>query len=673
MKRYRWGIVAFAAASATIANPALAQAQQPSEDLDWVDCPEYLDMGQAGVSEGLDWECATVQVPVDYSDPGGRQTEVSVSRIPAENPESKGVLFGNPGGPGEQALNFWVPMEGADSDTARLHEDYDLVAVEPRGLSYSGGVQCDAPVTEVLDAGAAYRACMEADPEFTESLNTENTARDMDSVRAALGADDIDYLGYSYGTYLGATYATLYPEDSGRFVLDSAVNPDWLWNEQAAQQAEGRKVRTNDMFTWIAGHDDVYHLGDTPLKVFHAWKGMTDEEVGGGLNLTPPDAEMADLPEFVQPVGEPVLGVMNATAPAFARADGAFRALTGADDGQATSGITGATLRADGTREMWPIVARRMQDVEQYGPGYVGNTTRTGTPPALTTDDVLFTAVTCNENQQAGDPVQAGLAQFNKATGGNKLDIMAQSARGGLDCEGWPASSTPVELDGSKLEQKPLVLQSERDAMTPYPGGVAMAKAMDAVLVTVEGGDHGVFARGNDAVDQVVTDYLIDGVTPAPQTTLPEAPIQAPLTRPSIPDTAPPAEQVSAAAAKMSQQADATMAQGFSVVEDAAASAAQGIDQAAAQVDQAVNGTDAQQAVPAVPAVSDNGAMSDNGATAGTDAAVSGGGNANGADAAPATGADAGADQAGGDSPAGDVAAAVDAAVSEAGAALGIQ
>src|SRR5699024_1995320 len=112
--------------------------------------------------------------------------------------------------------------------------------------------------------------------------------------------------------------------------------------------------------------------------------------------------------------------------------------------------------------------------------------------------------------------------------GGNAFDIMAQEARGGGNCDGWPASTDPVQLDGSQLEHEPLVLQSEHDAITPYPGGVALAKVMDGVLVTIEGGDHGVFDSGNEAVDRLVTDYLVDGVTPQPQT-LPETPIRTPL------------------------------------------------------------------------------------------------------------------------------------------------
>ncbi|WP_248499700.1 alpha/beta hydrolase [Tomitella gaofuii] len=595
MNRYRWGVAAAAAASVAIVNPALAQAQP--QEIEWVDCPQYLGyMDRGGLAADVEWQCGEVQVPVDYADPDGRKIDVSVSRIPAENPaRSQGALFGNPGGPGEQALDFWLPVEEGTGPGARLHENYDLVAVEPRGLSYSGGVACDAPVTAMLDPAAAYTACMAADPQLVQSLTTANTARDMEVVRESLAAESnadggataadggataadggataadgtMDYLGYSYGTYLGATYATLYPEETGRFVFDSAVNPDWVWNEQAAQQAEARKQRTNAMFAWIAAHDDTYHLGDTPLKVFHTWKGITDKELSGGMNLTPPDATMGDLPEFVRPVGEPVLDVINATAEPRARLDGAVRAVTGADDGRATSGLTGTTLNAAGSREMWPVVARRMQDIRQYGAGTLAPGTRMIDPPQLTTDDVLFTAVTCNENPQSGDPVQAALAQFNAQTGGNAYDVMAQRARGGVDCAGWPASSAPVPLDGSGLETAPLVLQSEHDALTPYPGGVELAEQMGGVLVTVQGGDHGVFGRGNEAVDTVVDDYLVDGVVPQPQV-LPEAQIRMPLTPPE------PAPLPAA------QDLDAAMAQGFSAASDA-------VKQAAQQIDSAVN------------------------------------------------------------------------------------
>ncbi|QDQ98198.1 alpha/beta hydrolase [Tomitella fengzijianii] len=662
MNRYRWGVAAAAAASVAIVNPALAQAQP--QEIDWVACPEYLGyMDRGGLPADLDWQCGEVEVPVDYADPDGRTIPVSVSRIPAEDQaRSKGALFGNPGGPGEQALDFWLPIEESDGPGARLHEDYDLVAVEPRGLSYSGGVACDAPVTAMMDPAAAYKACMETDPQLVQSLTTANTARDMEVVRESLAAENggagagaggaaadggtMDYLGYSYGTYLGATYATLYPEETGRFVLDSAVDPDWVWNEQAAQQAEARKQRTDDMFAWIAAHDDTYHLGDTPLKVFHAWKGITDEELSGGMNLTPPDAQMGDLPELVRPVGAPVLDVINATAEPRARADGAVRVLTGADNGRATSGLTGTTLNAAGSREMWPVVARRMQDIRQYGAGTLAPGTRMVDPPQLTTDDVLFTAVTCNENPQSGDPVQAALAQFNANTGGNAYDVMAQQARGGADCAGWPASSAPVPLDGSGLETKPLVLQSQRDALTPYPGGVELADQMDGVLVTVQGGDHGVFGRGNDAVDEVVTDYLVDGVTPQPQV-LPEAQIRMPLTPPK-PAPLPAAENL-----------DAAMARGFSAASDAVTAAAEEVDQAVAEATGApVAQGDAAQGAQAQDAQADvaqaEGAQAE-GTAAATDTSTD----------APDAAADAGRT--------GPVAQAVDEAVDRIGAALGVQ
>src|SRR5699024_10744028 len=156
-----------------------------------------------------------------------------------------------------------------------------------------------------------------------------------------------------------------------------------------------------------------YHLGDTPLEVFHTWKGITDQEVGGSLNLTPPDAQMGDLPEYLRPVGEPVLGVVNATARPRARVEGAYRHLTGQDRGHTRTGVAAATIQADSTRQMWPIIAQRMQDIEEFGPGVTQPAGPLGTPPQLTTGDVLFTAVTCNVDPQSGDPAQAALADFN--------------------------------------------------------------------------------------------------------------------------------------------------------------------------------------------------------------------------------------------------------------------
>lgn len=515
MNKRVWAWASAVTMTAVMIGPGMASATGQQE-LDWRDCTEHLGyMDRGGLPEDVQWECADLQVPVDYENPDGRTTAVTVSRLPAANGAPRGTVFGNPGGPGVTALDFWLPSTlGQDADMpAELHQDYDLVAVEPRGLTHGGAIDCQGTVADSLDPGRAYRACAESDPEFVASLSTANTARDLDTARQAMGVEQADYLGYSYGTYLGGTYATLYPESTGKMVLDSAVHPDWVWQEEAAQQADASKARTNDMFQWIADNDDTYHLGTTPLQVFDNWERIVNDEPGGGLNLTPPDAQRDDLPEFLHPVDEPVLGAINGTAEARARGMGALRALTGQNNGRATSGVRDATLWALGDRDMWPVIAIRMQDINTYG-AYQGEPFYYEDTRPLTTNEVMFTAVTCNENDGVGDPVQAGLAEFNDLTGGNAFDVQAQRARGGVDCAGWPATTEPVQIDGSGLEQQPLVLQSERDPITPFPGGPAMAEALGGHLLTVEGGDHGAFGRGNETVDGAVLDYLATGEVP---------------------------------------------------------------------------------------------------------------------------------------------------------------
>src|SRR5699024_6296938 len=226
--------------TAVMIGPGMASATGQQE-LQWSDCTEHLGyMDRGGLPEDVQWECADLEVPVDYENPDGRTTTVTVSRLPAANGAPRGTVFGNPGGPGVTALDFWLPStlgENADMP-AELHREYDLVAVAPRGLTHGGAIECEGTVADSLDPGRAYRACAEADPEFVASLSTANTARDLDTARQAMGVEQTDYLGYSYGTYLGGTYATLYPDSTGKMVLDSAVNPDWVWQEEAAQQAE---------------------------------------------------------------------------------------------------------------------------------------------------------------------------------------------------------------------------------------------------------------------------------------------------------------------------------------------------------------------------------------------------------------------------------------------------
>ncbi len=204
--------------------------------------------------EGVD--CASVSVPLDYADPDGAQVELYVTRVPARG-QRLGALFVNPGGPGGSALEMAVTLPFLVPES--VPERFDIVAVEPRGVDGSAGFSCgmdyrdvyavDPTVEDAADrtalidmAHTVADGCLRGAGDELAHVGTRNVARDMDSVRAAMGDAQLSYFGVSYGTVIGQVYADLFPGRIRAMVLDGVVElgPDGL--EQATNQAAGFEV-----------------------------------------------------------------------------------------------------------------------------------------------------------------------------------------------------------------------------------------------------------------------------------------------------------------------------------------------------------------------------------------------------------------------------------------------
>ena len=488
--------------------------------VEWQDCTEMLGVEAEYLPAGM--ECGTVEVPVNHNEPDGATTQVALTRIKASSGQARSTVFGNPGGPGNYALNFWnPPLEG--TAPAGLYENHDLVAVQPRGLYGSDPMVCEVEFVGPNAVNPLHDACYGTDPAYMASMTTENAARDMNAVREALELAEIDYVGVSYGTAIGTDFATLFPQQTGRMVLDSNTHPDWRWSEQAEQGAFAQEKRINDIFGWIAERDDYYGLGDTPLKVFHSWKWVTDQEVGGPANLTPPPAEIGDLPVELRGslLEQPALDVINTTAPGRARIEGFARAaaLQGLTN-NATTGLFDATAGATYSEQAWPMLAHMLKyyndggniarvDYETVGLMLAAQENRS---PVFRTDIEMNSIITCNETAAPSDQLGVMAAKADKATGGNRLTTRAAVEAAGDDCVGWEPVARTIAPNGDELAVKPLVLHSEDDAVTPIAGAHRVAEAMDGTLVTVGGGDHGVFRMGNETVDRIVMDFLESGV-----------------------------------------------------------------------------------------------------------------------------------------------------------------
>ncbi len=244
-------------------------------------CPDY---GMTpSPTAGL--ECATLRVPLDYAHPD-RTIALTISRHPGQPGRRRGVLLMNPGGPGSPGLAMPAQLLQRVGGSG-LPDAYDVIGFDPRGTGYSTPVTCGMTTPEergavlgpyadgprdVLATAAKARAVAgkcgrSSTKDLLPHMTTANTARDLDRIREALGEEKISYYGVSYGSYLGAAYASMFPGRTDRIVLDSVLGPRGLDVRANQRFAEGFDDRFPDFAAWAAARDDDYHLGRTPAAV----------------------------------------------------------------------------------------------------------------------------------------------------------------------------------------------------------------------------------------------------------------------------------------------------------------------------------------------------------------------------------------------------------------------
>ncbi|MBV9384749.1 MAG: alpha/beta fold hydrolase, partial [Streptosporangiaceae bacterium] len=256
-------------------------------------------------------QCGFLKVPLDYSHPNGARISLAVSRIRHTSPASKyqGIILTNPGGPGGSGLNlnaFLVPAlrsEKLKNGTAAA-DDYDWIGFDPRGVGSSvPALSCqpnyfspDRPnyvptsaalVQTWLKRSKAYAtACAKKNGPLLDHMTTIDAARDMDSIRAALGQKQITYYGFSYGTYLGQVYSTLFPSHVRRMILDSNVDPLRVWYAANLDQDIAFNRNIDIWFSWIAKYNKIYGLGATEKAVqdlFYSEQARLLKHPAGGV------------------------------------------------------------------------------------------------------------------------------------------------------------------------------------------------------------------------------------------------------------------------------------------------------------------------------------------------------------------------------------------------------
>ncbi|WP_338090872.1 alpha/beta hydrolase [Planosporangium thailandense] len=474
-------MAATSAGSAAWAGPAVASSgtDAAASGISWGKCDK------AGLIK-RNAECGLLSVPLDYSHPNGKKIKLAVSRIKHKTPDAQyqGIMLVNPGGPGGSGLGLsvlgeYVPKNAGDA--------YDWIGFDPRGVGESQpALSCDpnyqgpnrpdyipwnASLEKTwLDRSKAYaEACGKNGGDLLNHLTTIDSAKDMDRIRAALGAHQINYYGFSYGTYLGQVYSTLFPERVRRMVLDSNVDPRKVWYQANLDQDVAFEKNIKIWFGWLARYDSVYHLGNTEQAVEARWY-----------------AEQFKL--RAKPAG----------------------GVVGPDE------WTDIYLWAGYYQSTWTDLADTFANWVRTGdPAPLIQAYRNADGPGDDNGFAMYLGVQCVDVQWPTSWDQwkrDNWRTFRSApfeTWGN--------AWFNAPCIYWPAKAhKPVKIDGSKVASA-LLVDETLDAATPYEGSLEVRRLFPhASLIAEPGGTtHAGTLNGNACVDNQIADYLASGKLPA--------------------------------------------------------------------------------------------------------------------------------------------------------------
>lgn len=467
--------------SATAA-PTVSLDRFYSQKLSWSEC-------EGGA------QCADLQVPVDYAKPNGQTIKIKVLKRGATG-KKIGSLVVNPGGPGGSGVDYANAADLIVGEPVR--RAYDIVGFDPRGVQRSAPVTClsNAAMDKNLggdptpDDAAEQKAFMSGSKSFGAAcqakagnlighVSTVEAAKDMDVLRSALGEGKLDYLGKSYGTFLGTTYADLFPSKVGRFVLDGVVPPDLSTSQVNKGQAEGFERATR------AYVKDCVEQGTCPLG--------SDEEAG-----------MKKLRDFLKQVDSKPLPVANDTR---------VKQLT---EGWASMGIAQAMY----AKQLWPDLTKALQQAfAGNGDGLMelANSYASRDSEGNYSGNIMqvISAVNCLDRGGSADPkvYAKDAAEFAKVapTWGPML------AWGSATCGTWPIKATGQAKKITAKGAGPiLVVGTTRDPATPYEWSVRLNDMLsDSRLISYDGDGHTAYASaGSSCVDDLVNTYLLRGTVP---------------------------------------------------------------------------------------------------------------------------------------------------------------
>lgn len=502
------------------AKATTAAAQAPVPALDWQQCATSYQSG---------FECATAVVPLDYSDPQGATINLAVIRRPASDPANRlGSLFFNPGGPGGAGtqdlpafINFFAP---------ELRARFDLVSWDPRGVGSSTAVQCfdsaedqdiffgDVPynffpvgpaqTSQWIERFAQFgEICAERNGALLEHVSTADSARDLDLLRQAVGDERLNYLGISYGTFLGATYANLFPGRVRALVLDGNVDPVAYMiggREQAVLSTSLRigsdkaSAKTLDAFLDLCGAapiDQCAFSAGGPAATRERWQTLLrrvrEQPIAlGGTTFT--YAVLVTEVSGILFTVEPGPGFLGWKAGAQLLYN-LWEASEPGAGGSAPAGISSPILRSTKSDNS-PAAAGAAQT-------YAG-------------PEQLF-AVQCGDSPSPREPwVYPLLEAFSNARAGA---VGSFTVWGDQPCADWPAEAADRYTGpwNRQTANPVLVIGNTFDPATPYDDAVAMGRHLArARLLTVDGYGHTVLLNPSACAKEYQSRYFVDGMLP---------------------------------------------------------------------------------------------------------------------------------------------------------------
>ena len=453
--------------------------------------------------------CGDIQVPLNWDKPEQGTIKIAVAINPAANPESAPYLLMNPGGPGASGRE-WVTENISSLGTAKLRSHYNIVGFDPRGVGASTAIKCygTSKLKDFLYNPSPYAtgsqedidyskkmitafgaSCLKNTGELLGHVDTSSAAKDMDIIRAVLGSDKLNYLGFSYGTLLGATYATYFPKNIGQFVLDGVVDPTLNPADDSINQLIGFQ---SAMKAYLS--DCIDNVSDCPFA------GLTVDQA-------------------MDKVGTDFLAVLEK------------KEIVTTENGRKlslTSGFTGM-IAALYSKDSWQYLTMAFNE-------FFSKSARDGRVFLLLADSYFEYDDATGKFSNNGNEAFKAITCLDSRESNNLADMKAQNARvlatskvfgrywqyGGLACENWPFDVVPGPTDYSAKDSPTImVIGTTNDPATPFvqAENVAHNVLAHGWLLTYKGEGHTAYGSSNSCVANTVDDFLINKKLPAKEKT----------------------------------------------------------------------------------------------------------------------------------------------------------